>query len=118
MTLQSSGSISISQIKAELGSSSNSLRDLSAAAGKSTPDSMSEFYGYSATPVSYLYSIIAYSGYVTVSGTYTTKTGGTNTSFSFYNSSPSGGVVGSVCAQLNTVNVTSGNGTKSQGSVC
>jgi len=50
MTLQSSGAISISQIKAELGSSSNSLRDLSAAAGKSTPDAMSEFYGYSAAP--------------------------------------------------------------------
>lgn len=115
MTLQSSGAISISQIKTELGSAANSLRDLSAAAGKATPDAMSEFYGYSA---SYTYSIIAYSGYVTVSGTYTTKTGGTNTSFSFYNSSPSGGVVGSVCAQLNTVNVTSGNGTKSQGSVC
>jgi len=47
MTLQSSGTISISQIKTELGSSSNSLRALSAAAGKSTPDAMSEFYGYS-----------------------------------------------------------------------
>jgi hypothetical protein len=47
MALQSSGAISISQIKAELGSSSNSLRALSAAAGKSTPDAMSEFYGYS-----------------------------------------------------------------------
>ena len=53
MALQSSGAISISQIKTELGSSSNSLRTLSAAAGKSTPDSMSEFYGYSAyTPPS------------------------------------------------------------------
>lgn len=47
MALQSSGAISISQIKAELGSSSYSLRTLSAAAGKSTPDAMSEFYGYS-----------------------------------------------------------------------
>jgi len=46
MALQSSGAISISQIKAELGSSSNSLRTLSAAAGFSTPDAMSEFYGY------------------------------------------------------------------------
>lgn len=53
MALQTSGAISISQIKTELGSSSNSLRTLSAAAGKSTPDSMSEFYGYSAyTPPS------------------------------------------------------------------
>jgi hypothetical protein len=47
MALQSSGAISISQIKTELGSSSNSLRTLSAAAGFTTPDSMSEFYGYS-----------------------------------------------------------------------
>jgi len=46
MALQSSGAISISQIKSELGSSSNSLRGLSSAAGKSTPDAMSEFYGY------------------------------------------------------------------------
>lgn len=48
MPLQSSGSISINQIRAELGSGSYSLRALSAAAGKSTPDAMSEFYGYSA----------------------------------------------------------------------
>jgi hypothetical protein len=47
MALQTSGPISISNIKAELGSTSNSLRALSAAAGKSTPDAMSEFYGYS-----------------------------------------------------------------------
>ncbi len=46
MALQSSGAISISDIKTELGSSSNSLRTLSAAAGFSTPDAMSEFYGY------------------------------------------------------------------------
>jgi hypothetical protein len=48
MALQSSGAISINQIKTELGSASYSLRTLSAAAGKSTPDAMSEFYGYSA----------------------------------------------------------------------
>ena len=47
MALQSSGAISLSQIKSELGSSSNSLRTLSAAAGKSAPDAFSEFYGYS-----------------------------------------------------------------------
>lgn len=46
MALQSSGAISISQIHTELGSSSYSLRTLSAEAGKSTPDAMSEFYGY------------------------------------------------------------------------
>ena len=50
MALQSSGSISISQIKAEVGGSSSSLRSLSNAASKSTPDGMQEFYGYSAGP--------------------------------------------------------------------
>ena len=51
MPLPSSGnSISISQIRNELiaNGSSYSLRQLSAWAGKSTPDAMSEFYGYSA----------------------------------------------------------------------
>ena len=47
MALQSSGPISIDDIRTELSSSSGSLRTLSAAAGKSTPDAMSEFYGYS-----------------------------------------------------------------------
>ena len=46
MALQSSGAISFSQIKTELTSSSNSLRALSAAAGFSSPDAVSEFYGY------------------------------------------------------------------------
>lgn len=48
MTLQSSGQISLSDIKTELGSSANDFRSLHAAAGFSTPDSISEFYGYSA----------------------------------------------------------------------
>jgi hypothetical protein len=51
MALPSAGnSISISQIRNELiaNGSSYSLRQLSAWAGKSTPDAMSEFYGYSA----------------------------------------------------------------------
>ena len=48
MALQSSGAISMSEIGTELSNASRSLRTLSAAAGKSTPDSMSEFYGYSA----------------------------------------------------------------------
>ena len=51
MALQSSGAISISQIKTELGSSSNSLRALSNTAGFSVPDAMSEFYGYSSGEV-------------------------------------------------------------------
>lgn len=46
MALPSSGAISISQIRTELGTSSGSLRTLSSLAGKSTPDAMSEFYGY------------------------------------------------------------------------
>lgn len=54
MALQSSGAISISQIRNEqvnngIGST-YSLRQLSANAGKGTPDYMSEFYGYSAAP--------------------------------------------------------------------
>jgi hypothetical protein len=53
MALQSSGAISISQIKTELGSSSNSLRTLSSAAGFTTPDAISEFYGYSAAQYYY-----------------------------------------------------------------
>jgi len=63
MTLQSSGAISISQIKAELSSSSNSLRDLSADAGFSSPDAMSEFYGYSSPDAMsefYGYSAVSY----------------------------------------------------------
>jgi len=47
MALQSSGAISINDIKTELGSSSGSLATLSTAAGKSAPHAMSEFYGYS-----------------------------------------------------------------------
>jgi len=46
MPLQGSGAISISQINAELNACTYSLRDLSALAGKSTPDNMSEFYNY------------------------------------------------------------------------
>jgi hypothetical protein len=48
MALPSSGQISISQIRTELGTSNGSLRYLSSLAGKSTPDAMSEFYGYAA----------------------------------------------------------------------
>ena len=64
MALQSSGAISISQIQAEVGGS-YSLRALSAAAGKSTPDAMSEFYGYSSAPVTHsVYINFYYPGYV------------------------------------------------------
>lgn len=80
MALQTSGAISISQIRSELGSSSGSLRTLSAAAGKSTPDAMSEFYGYSnfqqptltTTPTgSYSGSTLTMNGNITSAGSET-----------------------------------------------
>jgi len=49
MPLQASGEISISQISTELlrrGTNSYSLRTLSSAASKSSPDAMSEFYSF------------------------------------------------------------------------
>lgn len=91
MTLQSSGAISISQIKTELGSGSYSLRTLSAAAGKSTPDAMSEFYGYS-NAVLYTTNLICYtdpyvtSNYnpnITSCTIYSTYNGGTRSAY-FY----------------------------------
>jgi hypothetical protein len=48
MALQPSGPIKMSQIKAELGSSSNSLRAYSLQAGFSTPDKLTDFLGFSA----------------------------------------------------------------------
>jgi len=51
MALQSSGTISIDNIRTELGQAqaNSSLRTLSSLAGKSTPDAMSEFHGFSAS---------------------------------------------------------------------
>jgi len=51
MALQSSGPISIDNIRTELSQAqaNSSLRALSALANKSTPDAMSEFYGFSAS---------------------------------------------------------------------
>ena len=50
MALQTSGAISIDNIRTELGQAqaNSSLRSLSALASKSSPDAMSDFYGYSA----------------------------------------------------------------------
>lgn len=48
MALPSSGQITLDQIRTELGSTSGDLRVLSQAAGFSTPDQFSDFYGYSA----------------------------------------------------------------------
>ncbi len=56
MALPGSGAISISQIRANLNTGNGSLRFLSARAGKSTPDSMSEFYGYQYPPGYITYS--------------------------------------------------------------
>ena len=57
MALPSSGPISGSQIGAELGASAPySLRSMSSTAGFSTPDAMSEFYGYSSA-----YNVTIYS---------------------------------------------------------
>jgi hypothetical protein len=55
MALPSSGQLSFSAIAGELGVSlSNvSLRSMSSTAGKSTPDAVSEFYGYSAITYTY-----------------------------------------------------------------
>jgi hypothetical protein len=48
MALPSSGQLSINDIRTELGTSEGSLRNLSSTAGFSTPDTISDFYGYSA----------------------------------------------------------------------
>ena len=63
MTLQSSGAISLSQIKTELGSGANDFRTLHAAAGFSTPDSISEFYGFSASTAFTFYAGDGQQGY-------------------------------------------------------
>ena len=51
MTLPLSGQISLNDIKTEVGAASTnvSLRSMSATAGKSVPDAVSEFYGYAHT---------------------------------------------------------------------
>jgi hypothetical protein len=57
MALQSSGQISITDIKTELGNTSGSLTALSTAAGKAAPHAMSEFYGYSAAVPLYYWDL-------------------------------------------------------------
>jgi len=51
MALPSSGTISLTDIKAAIPSSSNSLKQLSIDAGFTTTFNMSQFYGYSGGPV-------------------------------------------------------------------
>lgn len=76
-------------------------------------------YGcYTPPPSCYNYSIIAYNGFVTVSGNYTTC-GGSASTFSGYRNASFGGPTGTtICARQGTVSVTSGNGTAQQGSSC
>lgn len=60
MALQSSGQISLNDIKTELGAAATnvSLRSMSATAGKTSPDAISEFYGYSSvTPNDYYWQL-------------------------------------------------------------
>ena len=65
MALQSSGQISISDIKTELGNSSGSLTTLSVAAGKTAPHGMKEFYGFSSYTNSHYYDNDGSNDYVT-----------------------------------------------------
>ena len=62
MALPLTGPISISQLRAETCSSSGSLRALSALAGKTTADSMSEFYGYNHPFSGTIYTVETYDG--------------------------------------------------------
>lgn len=64
MALQSSGPISLSEIATEQGISTTnmSLRSMSATAGFSTPDAITEFYGYSAGSDSLYYYLLQNSG--------------------------------------------------------
>jgi len=56
MALPNSGPLSINQIRNELNVSTGSLRSLSSLAGKGTPDSISEFYGYAMPAATINYS--------------------------------------------------------------
>lgn len=55
MALPCGGTISISQIRSELGTSSGSLRYLSSLVGFGTPDAMSEFHCYTSCPPAWQY---------------------------------------------------------------
>lgn len=55
MALQSSGAISIDDIRTELGTTTGSLAQLSAAVGFPAPHAMSDFYGYTAATPNDLY---------------------------------------------------------------
>ena len=55
MALPSSGPLSINDIRNQLGVLTGSLRALSSLAGFSTPDKISDFYGYGPTPTPPVY---------------------------------------------------------------
>ena len=55
MALPSSGAISIDDIRTELGTTTGSLAQLSAAVGFPAPHAMSDFYGYTAATPNDLY---------------------------------------------------------------
>ena len=59
MALQSSGQISLNDIATEIGLTPPfSLRSMSATAEFSSPDTISDFYGYSAVPPSYYFVVV------------------------------------------------------------
>jgi hypothetical protein len=87
MALQSSGAISIGDIRTELGETTGSLRSLSATAGFSTPDAISEFYGYSGQSAPSVTTNAASSvavSTVTLNGNVTSDGGATVTARGFY----------------------------------
>lgn len=87
MALQSSGAISINDIRTELGETTGSLRSLSATAGFSSPDAISEFYGYSGVTAPSVTTSAASSVGVssaTLNGNVTSDGGGTVTARGFY----------------------------------
>lgn len=67
MALPTSGQLGIGDIMTELGTSSGSLRNLSDLAGFSTPDNISDFYGYSAVTAVDLIGSVNF----TLTGSYT-----------------------------------------------
>jgi hypothetical protein len=88
MSLQSSGAISINDIRNELGTSEGGLRQLSAAVGFGTPDGMNEFYGYSNAPA-FVYMNMPYGG-STYDGCYMSM----DSYGEFYGTGPSGQYIG------------------------
>lgn len=104
MALPSSGPLSFSQIGAALctpQSAPYSLRSMSAAAGFSTPDSVSEFYGYSCP--SYTVTISAHRNGIAADTTYISYSTGSG-----FTEVPSSVARGTSCVTVTTITVTSG----------